>query len=134
MKDSWHRISFWAGLLAVSLALCGCASISVNTKDYLGLPKYAPSDPARVQILAAEPKQAHEKLGEIMLTVGGNPAREKLEQKLKRAAAKLGADAVFVGYDKTHVFPVVYADWWGGPYGGSESVYRDIVAVAIKYK
>ena len=69
-----------------------------------------------------------------MLSVGGNPSREKLEDKLKQAAARLGADAVFVLQDKTHVFPVVYADWWGGPYGVYESVSRDIVAAAIKYK
>ena len=68
-----------------------------------------------------------------MLSVDGSPSREKLEQKLKQAAAKFGADAVFVVYDKTHVFPVVYVGWWGGPYGVSEETRRDIVAVAIKY-
>ena len=134
MKVSWYRISSWAGLLAVSLALCGCASISVNTKEYLTSPRYAPGDPARVQILAAEPKKPNERLGEVMLTVEGNPSRDKLEQKLKRAAAKLGADAVYMRYDTTHVVPLVYANWWGGPYATSEAVYRDIVAVAIKYK
>ena len=121
-------------LLAASLALCGCSTISVNTKAYLASPRCAPSDPAKVEILAAEPKQSKDRLGEIMLSVGGNPGRERLEDKLKHAAAKLGADAVFVVYDKTHVFPVVYVDWWGGPYGVTEELRRDIVAVAIKYK
>jgi hypothetical protein len=37
-------------------------------------------------------------------------------------------------YDKTHIFPVAYAGWWGGPYGVSEDIRRDIVAVAVKYK
>jgi hypothetical protein len=106
----------------------------MSTKAYLGSPKLAPSDPAKVTILATEPKQSIERLGEIMLSVGGNPPREKLEDTLKQAAAKLGADAVFVTYDKTHVFPVVYAGWWGSPYGVSEEMRRDIVAVAIKYK
>ena len=134
MNHRWYHVSFRAGLLAASLSLGGCASISVSTKAYLGTPKYQPRDPARVQILAAEPKQPSNRLGEIMLSVGGNPAREKVEQKLKRATASLGADAVYVVYDTTHVFPVVYADWWGGPYGVYEAMYRDIVAVAIKYK
>jgi hypothetical protein len=134
MKDHWCHISFRALLLAASLALCGCSSITVSSKAYLGSPKYAPSDPARVEILAAEPKKPYVRLGEVMLSVGGNPARDKLEDKLKQAAAKLGADAVFVVYDKTHVFPVAYADWWGGPYAVSEEIRRDIVAVAIKYK
>ena len=65
---------------------------------------------------------------------GRKPATGKAGEKLKRAAAKLGADAVFVLYDKTHVFPVAYADWWGGPYGVYGRYTRDIVAVAIKYK
>ncbi len=134
MKDSRHRKSLWAGLLAVSLTLCGCASIGVNTKEYLTSPRYAPTDLARVGILSTEPKQPHETLGEIMLTIQGNPSREKVEQKLKAAAAKLGADAVFVRYDTTHVIPVLYYDWWGGPYATSQAVYRSIVAVAIKYK
>jgi hypothetical protein len=134
MKDHWYQVPFRAVLLAASLVLCGCSSINVNTKAYLGSPKYAASDPARVAILAAEPKQATGRLGEIMLSVGGNPPREELEDKLKRAASKLGADAVYVAYDKTHVFPLVYAGWWGGPYGVSEDTLRDIVAVAIKYK
>ena len=133
MKDHWYQSSIRAGLLAASLALCGCASISVNSKAYLGSPKYAASDPARVQILAAEPKQPNDRLVEVMLSVDGSPSRGKLEQKLKQAAAKFGADAVFVVYDKTHVFPVVYVGWRGGPYGVSEEMRRDIVAVAIKY-
>ena len=134
MNHPWHHISFGAGLLAASLALCGCANISVNTKAYLGTTTFPPTDPARVQILTAEPNQPHDRLGEVMLSVGGNPSREKVEQRLKRAAAQLGADAVFVQYDTTHVFPVAYANWWGGPYAVYETAYRDIVAVAIKYK
>lgn len=134
MKNSYCHISCRVLLLAATLALCGCSSIAVNTKAYLGSPNFAPGDPARVQILAAEPKQPKERLGEVMLSVEGSPSRQKLEAKLKQAAAKLGADAVFVVYDKTHVFPVVYAGWWGGPYGVSEDIRRDIIAVAIKYQ
>lgn len=134
MKDHSYHNWFRVVLLAASLALCGCSSIIVNSKAYLGSPKFAPSDPAKVVILATEPKQPKEQLGEVMLSVGGNPSREKLEEKLKLAAAKLGADAVFITYDKTHVFPVAYAGWWGGPYAVSEDMRRDIVAVAIKYK
>ena len=92
MKDHWYQSSIRAGLLAASLALCGCASISVNSKAYLGSPKYAASDPARVQILAAEPKQPNDRLGEVMLSVDGSPSRGKLEQKLKQAAANLGGN------------------------------------------
>jgi hypothetical protein len=133
MKDRWYCASIRAGLLAASLALCGCASISVSTKAYLGSPNYAPSEPARVQILASEPKVPKDRLGEVRLSVAESPPREKLEEKLRQAAAKLGADAVFVVHDKTYVFPLVYVGW-GGPGALSEETRREIVAVAIKYK
>ena len=134
MKDHWYQVSYRAAVMAAWLAVCGCSSIDVNSKAYLGLPKYASTDPTKVAILAAEPKQAHERVGEILLSVQGNPPRQKLEDKLKRAAANLGADAVYVLQDKTHVFPIVYAGWWAGPYGVSDSFNRNIVAAAIKYK
>ena len=123
----------WAGeLLAGWVALCGCASIGEQNHPYLGAPRYPPVDPAAVRILPAEPNQPKERLGEIFLTVEGNPNRDRLEHRLKKAAARLGADAVFVVYDKTHVFPLVSYDWWG-PWI-TEDPHRDIVAVAIKLK
>jgi hypothetical protein len=130
------RILAGPGLLAAAamvLGLAGCATISVQTQPYLGSPRYAPTQPAAVQILAAEPKQPKERLGEIRLSIEGNPSRDDMEDKLKTAAARLGADAVFVVYDKTHIFPIVYYDWWG-PGWVSEDPHRHIVAVAIKYK
>jgi hypothetical protein len=114
--------------------LAGCASISERTNVYLTAPKYPPVNPASVQILSAEPKQPHDRLGEIFLTVEGQPSREELEKKLKRAAARLGADGVFIVYDRTHIFPVVYVGGWWGPAGVDENFHRDIVAVAIKSK
>jgi hypothetical protein len=106
----------------------------MNTRAYLTVPRYPPTAPGAVQILAAEPNVPKERLGEISLSVSGQPSRERLEKRLKEAAAKLGADAVFVVYDRTHIFPIVYVDWYWGPAGVSEEVHRDIVAVAIKYR
>jgi hypothetical protein len=117
----------------VLLGLCGCESIYEQTQAYLGAPHFAATAPASVQILTAEPSQPKERLGEIRLSAEGNPTREELEARLKNAAARMGADAVFVVYDRMHIFPVVYYDWWG-PGWVNESGRRVIVAVAIKYK
>ena len=111
----------------------GCTSIHEQTQPYLGVPRYPPSAPETVQILTAEPNQSKDRLGEIILTVEGNPSREELEKKLKTAAAKLGADAAFVVYDKTHIFPVVYYDYWAPPWVTTDT-RRSIVAVAIRNK
>ena len=120
-------------LLAIGMLLTGCASIQEQTQPYLGVPQYPPSPPEAVQILADEPNQPKDRLGEIILTVEGNPSRDELEKKLKEAAARLGADATFVVYDKTHIFPVVYYDYWGPPWVTADS-RRTIVAIAIKNK
>ncbi len=116
------------------MMLAGCASITERTHAYLGTPIYPPTSPATVQILSAQPQRPVERLGEVMLSVSGKPRREKLEGKLKAAAAGLGADAAVVVSDRTHIFPIVYyGDWWG-PAGVMEDMRRDIVAIAIKYR
>lgn len=120
-------------MLATTL-LAGCTSISDRTHAYLGSPQYPASSPESIQILQSEPAGAKDRLGEITLIVDGEPRREQIEAKLKKAAARLGADAVFVVHDKLHIFPIVYADWWWGPMGVTEESQRRIVAVAIKYK
>jgi len=130
------RAKRWVGLLTVLMGMVwmtGCASIRENSHEYLGGGHYTPVDPSHVTVLTEEPKQAKEKLGEVRLVVSGSPSREKLELLLRRAAAKLGADAVFIVYDKMHVFPVTYVDWWG-PIGADTEMERNIVGIAVKYK
>ena len=115
------------------LVLCGCAGVSVQTQAYLATPRYAPTLPATVQILPGEPNQPKDRLGEIILSMSGNPSRDTLEKKLRKAAAKLGANAVFIASDKTRIYPVVYYDWWYPPWVYDQAT-RNIVAVAIKLK
>ena len=92
-----------AVLLVAALALCGCASISEHTYAYLGSPQLSATNPERVRIFAAEPKQPKERLGEISLAIEGNPSREKIEHRLQVAAARLGADGVFIAVSYTHL-------------------------------
>jgi hypothetical protein len=134
MKMNLSRLAGGAFLSLAVAVLTGCASISQRTNAYLGAPKYPASDPAVIQILQAEPNQPKERLGEIILTVEGEPSRDALEKKLREGAARLGADAVFIVHDKMHIFPMVYGDWWWGPMGVTEDAHRKIVGVAVKLK
>ncbi len=120
-------------LLSV-LLLTGCVSIRENTHAYLGTPQYPETKPEAVKILEAEPKEQKVRLGEIVLAVDGKPKREDIEKRIRIAAAKLGADGAFVVYDRTHIFPVVYVDYWWGPTWVTQDSTRNIVAVAFKYK
>jgi len=119
-------------LTAAALLFGGCASVSENTHAYLGVPQYPPGNPAAVRILAAEPKPPIDRLGEIILSIEGNPSRQKVENKLKMAAAKLGANGVYIASDKTHIYPLIYWDCWGPV--TSEDWHRVVVGVAFKDK
>jgi hypothetical protein len=134
IKHFFRRYFLLALLLGGGIFLAGCASVSENTHAYLGIPSYPPSDPARVQILQAEPKEEKVRLGEIILAVNGKPTREDIEKKIKVAAAKLGADGAFIVYDRTHIFPVIYSDYWWGTSWVSQDSTRNIVAIAFKAK
>ena len=118
---------------AVFLATTGCNTVQTTTKQDIGAPKYAPSNPAQVQILRTQPTRAHVRLGEVQ----AEPSSEsvdvtKIETALQNAAAKLGADAAVVVYDKTQVTgAVVMGPWWGRSVEAVQG--RVVIAVAIKY-
>jgi hypothetical protein len=121
-------------LIALVALLTACSTVHTRTNPYLGGARYPATVPDKVQILNAEPNdRPHDRLGEIFLDIDGDPSRDKLEKKLRTAAANLGAEAVFIVHDQTHIFPVVYMDYWWGP-NVSQAARRGIIAVAIKFK
>jgi len=134
MSHLRERLAASLAILATVVLLTGCVSIYENTHAYLGSPAFAAVDPEIVQILESEPKTQKVRLGEIILGVQGKPTRADIEKKIKVAAAKLGADGVFIAYDRTHIFPVVYTDYWWGPTWVTQDSTRNIVAIAFKYK
>jgi hypothetical protein len=124
--------------LALGLALAalsGCTSLDTRTMPYVGVPRHAASDPARVELLRTPPTRNHERLGEVTVDASVDPAppMEKIEAALKRQAATLGADAVVIVHDGIH--PVgVYA--WGPWWSPSVSTIpgRVVVGIAVRYK
>jgi hypothetical protein len=131
--NSMRRVlpGFLGGLLIVGV-LTGCNTVYVSSKQYLGVPNYPPTDPASIQVLQTAPTRPHVRLGEITLQPQGNPAKVELEQKLRLAASKMGADAVVVVADRTMVLgTTVMGPWWGQTI--SPDVGRVIVGVAIRY-
>ncbi len=122
------------GLAAFLISATGCQTVSTTHTQQVGGPKYPPSDPAQVQILRAEPNRPHVRLGEVR----AEPSDEhmdaaKIEEALRKEAAKLGADAVVVVYDRTETTgAVVTGPWWGRSIQRLEG--RVVIAVAIKYQ
>ena len=128
-----RRIGVVAALVLATVGLSACSTVSVSSTRYLGVPQFAATDPNSVEILRREPRRPHEKLGEVYLEPSGSPPVAEMEQAIRREAAKLGADAAVLVYDRTKRIGTVYqGPWWAR---SSYAVYgRRIVAVAIRYR
>jgi hypothetical protein len=126
------RLLTLLGAILIAGLATGCNTVWVKSKQYLGVANYPPTDPASIQILQAQPTAANVKLGEITLQPQGNSAKATIEQKLRLAASKMGANAVVIVADQTMVFgTTVMGPWWSQT--TSPDVGRVIVGVAIRY-
>ncbi len=124
-----------AGLLGIAALLLtsGCNTISVQTRQDIGVPVYAPTDPATVQILRTPPTRPHVRLGEITMEPSSlNTPVAQLEAKLQQAAAKLGANAAVIVVDRTQVTgATVMGGWYNRQL--SPDIGRVVIAVPIRY-
>ena len=119
---------------AVALIAVGCAGMSVSTVRYANVPDYPPSDSAQVRILRSEPSRPHQMLAELMVAAPDStgPAVQQMEERLRTAAASLGADAVVIVADPLQPAAVASRTWWGR--NARASTGQDVIAVAIKYR
>lgn len=129
------RSRFLALGLALSALLCvtGCQTVSILSTQDIGAPTYPPTNPADVQILRTQPTRPHVRLGEVRAEPSSESvSAAKIEEALRKAAAKLGADAAVVVYDRTQVTGAyVTGPWYGRSIQRIEG--RVVLAVAIKY-
>jgi len=122
-------------LLTVALLASGCSYYRSRSLTYLGTPRPAPTDAARIEIIHAPPTRPHDRLGEIVVDASLSPPPDvqRIEARFRREAAKMGADAVFIVQDQART-----TGWWmGGPWWSpsmSSIESRIIVGVAIKYQ
>jgi hypothetical protein len=134
MKTKLLHKSLMMVVVATGLLLTtGCNTVSIDSKQYLGLPNYAPTNPAEVQVLRKEPAEPHVQLGEIRAEPSSDDvSAQKIETALKNAAAKLGANAVVIVYDRTQVTgAMVSGPWYGRSVQQIEG--RVIIGVAIRF-
>jgi len=87
---------------ALACLIASCAYVEATTTQYVGVPRFQPTDPKAVQILRSEPMQPHDRLGEILLDISVDPPAsvEEVEQRLREEAAKWGANGVLVVRDQ----------------------------------
>jgi len=87
--------------LAALVLTASCTYVEATSTQYAGVPRYDRTDPDKVQVLATEPRQRHERLGEVFVRASVEPpaAREDIDARLREEAARWGADAVYVMQD-----------------------------------
>jgi hypothetical protein len=115
------------------LATTGCQSVPSSTTQDIGAPNFAASNPAQVQILRTEPTRAHVRLGKVQAGPADPSVKvTEFEDALRKSAAKIGADAVVVIYDKTQVTGAqVVGGWMDRSIQQVEG--RVVIGIAIKY-
>jgi len=135
MKTNVLNVATLLGsLVPILLFATGCQSISATHTKYPGAAYFPPSNPAQVQVLRTEPKRPHVRLGKVSIEPSDiSLAASKLDAALRNEAAKLGADAAVVIYDKTQIMGGDVVTEWSD--GLSEEVEgRVIIAIAIKFQ
>jgi len=117
----------------IVLLVTGCNTVSINSNQYIGGPIYAATNPASVQILRTPPSRPHVRLGEVTAEPSSDSVSvQKIEAALQKAAAKMGANAVVIVYDRTQVTGYfLNGPWYGRSIERTEG--RVIIGVAIRY-
>ena len=125
----------WLASVVLSSLLAACATAQVTSTQYVGAPTFPPTSPATVVVLRHAPKMPHVRLGEIDVDASTDPAPpvSEVEQKLREAGAKLGANAVVVVHDHLQrAGSYVSGPWWGRTVVPITA--RKVIAVAIRYQ
>jgi hypothetical protein len=126
MKKNWLLILVLAGLMA---GLVSCYH-PFGYSFYPDAPRFAPTNPAGVELLRRDQKRDHIRLGEVWIRPDPGMDRGYVDGILREKAALMGADALVIVVDRFFREGVVYNYW-----RGRMPVYeRHIIGVAIRYK
>lgn len=121
----------WLALPIVALLLAGAAACYRHSgyHFYPNAPIFAPTDPARVDLLRREPRREHVRLGEVWIRPTWHMDRFYVEGMLREKAARMGADALVIVADRYFREGYVRSYWRG--YRAVNA--RQIVGIAIRY-
>ena len=122
-------------LVAATLLLASaCSPVQVKSFRFLGAPEPPPTDPSQVEILRVPPFRRFERLGRIDATPQGDDVdNAKIEDAIRKAAAKMGADAVIIGFEGER--PTGFSiQGFPGDAEARREMNRVIVGTAIKFR
>lgn len=120
--------------IAAALGLVGCSpTVDVRSVRLLEAPATTPTDAAKVEILSREPLRPHVELGRITATPENNPDDNQIKEAIRNEAAKMGADAVVLGFEG-EVPQGFHIEGMPGSAEARREMGRVVQATAIKYE
>jgi hypothetical protein len=118
------------GLAVFSLGLVSCRHY-VGYSFYPSAPQFRKTHPTNVILLNSQPRRAHIELGEVWIRPTPRMSAARVESKLRKKAARLGADALVIIEDKYLGSHRVVSRRWRGMIAYRERV---IVGIAIRFR
>jgi hypothetical protein len=117
-------------LLVIAAGVSSCRSYA-GYEFYPGTPHFHRSHPGRVLLIERRPQRSYIELGEVWIRPEPWMSRRLVENKLRKKAAKMGADAVVITVDQYSRDRMAYRR-----YGRGTMLYpeRLIVGVAIRFR
>ena len=121
----------WIPALVLAILLPGITACyrPYGYQFYPHAPHFAPTDPARVDLLRREPRRDNVRLGEVWIRPTWDMDRFYVEGVLREKAARMGADALVIVADRYFREGTAFS-YWRGPRAINE---RQIVGIAIRY-
>lgn len=123
-------LAFFCSLIVLIAGISSCRPY-VGHDFYPGTPRFAPTHPDSVLLLRNQPRRNHIKLGEVWIRPEPGMSRYFVEYKLRKKAARMGADAVVITEDTNLRNRVAVRR-----YGRGTMIYHErlIIGVAIRFR
>lgn len=124
------KLTLACSLFILAAALSSCRPYA-GSRFYPGTPHFARTHPDRVMLIKRRPRRNHIELGHVWIRPEPWMDRYFVENKLRKKAARMGADAVVITEDEEFRDRVAYRR-----YGRGTMVYRGryIGGVAIRFR
>ena len=124
------KLTLACSLLILAGALSSCRPYA-GYRFYPGTPHFARTHPDHVMLIKRRPKRSHIELGRVWIRPEPWMDRFFVEFKLRKKAARMGADAVVITDDRYFRNRVAFRRYWRGT-----MVYRVrfIEGIAIRFQ
>jgi hypothetical protein len=124
------NLIFLCALLAVTAGISSCRPYA-GFEFYSRTPRFTKNHPSHVMLITHRPRRDHIVLGEVWIKTDPRKSRRFVEKKLRKKAARMGADAVVITEDRYSRDRMAYRRYRRGT-----TVYKERIfgGVAIRFR